>query len=138
MKRTATAVWNGSVKEGKGKLTTQSNTLKDTPYSFTSRFEEGTGTNPEELIAAAHAGCFAMALSMILGKAGFTPDSLEATSTVTIDQEKLQITGSHINLKAKVPEITAEKFQECADEAKAHCPVSKALNMDISLSATLQ
>ena len=138
MKRTATAVWNGSVKEGKGKLTTQSNTLKDTQYSFTSRFEEGTGTNPEELIAAAHAGCFAMALSMILGKAGFTPDSLEATSTVTIDQEKLQITGSHINLKAKVPEISAEKFQECADEAKAHCPVSKALNMDITLNATLQ
>lgn len=137
MKRTATAVWTGSVKEGKGKLSTQSNTLKDTQYSFSSRFEEGTGTNPEELIAAAHAGCFAMALSMILGKAGFTPDSLEANSTVTVDQEKLQITSSHINLKAKVPEISAEKFQECANEAKDHCPVSKALNLEISLEATL-
>lgn len=138
MKRTATAVWNGTVKEGKGKLTTQSNTLKDTQYSFTSRFEEGTGTNPEELIAAAHAGCFAMALSMILGNAGFPPDSLEATSTVTIDPEKLQITNSHLQLKAKVPGISEEKFKECANDAKANCPVSKALKLDISLEATLQ
>lgn len=137
MKRTATAVWSGTVKEGQGKLTTQSNTLNNTPYSFTSRFEEGSGTNPEELIAAAHAGCFAMALSMILGNAGFPPDSLEATSTVTIDAGKLQITSSHIQLKAKVPGISEDKFKACADDAKANCPVSKALNMDITLEATL-
>src|SRR5690606_13038867 len=110
MKHSATAVWNGSVKEGKGKLTTQSNTLKDTPYSFSSRFAEGTETNPEELIAAAHAGCFVMALSLILGEAGFTPDSLEASSTVTIDPEKLQITSSQLQLKAKIPGISEEKF----------------------------
>lgn len=138
MKRTATAVWNGTVKEGQGKLTTQSSTLKDTQYSFGSRFAEGTGTNPEELIAAAHAGCFAMALSMILGNAGFTPDSLEATATVTIDADKLQITHSHLKLKAKVPGISKEKFEECANDAKANCPVSKALNADISLDASLE
>lgn len=137
MKHSATAVWNGSVKEGKGKLTTQSNTLKDTPYSFSSRFAEGTETNPEELIAAAHAGCFVMALSLILGEAGFTPDSLEASSTVTIDPEKLQITSSQLQLKAKIPGISEEKFKECADEAKANCPVSKALNADITLEAAL-
>lgn len=137
MKRTATAVWNGSVKEGNGKLTTQSNTLNQTKYSFKSRFEEGAGTNPEELIAAAHAGCFAMALSMVLGQAGFTPDSLEATTTVTVDQDKLEITSSHIVLKAKIPGIDKEKFQECADGAKENCPVSKALNLDISMEAEL-
>lgn len=137
MKRTATAVWKGTVKEGQGKLTTQSNTLKETSYSFSSRFEDGTGTNPEELIAAAHAGCFAMALSMILGKAGFTPDSLEATSTVTIDNQKLEITESHLVLKAKVPGISEEKFQECANDAKANCPVSKVLNTNITLEASL-
>ncbi|TAM93278.1 MAG: OsmC family peroxiredoxin [Chitinophagaceae bacterium] len=137
MKRTATAVWNGSTKEGKGHLTTQSKTLDKTSYSFNSRFEDGKGTNPEELIAAAHAGCFAMALSLFLGKAGFTPDSLEATSTVTIDPEKLEITESHIMLKAKIPTISKEKFQECAEQARAGCPVSKALNMKITLEATL-
>lgn len=138
MKRSATAVWNGTVKEGQGKLTTQSNTLKQTPYSYTSRFEDGSGTNPEELIAAAHAGCFAMALSMILGKAGFTPDRLEAVSTVTMDAEKLQITHSHIHLKAKVPDISEGQFKTCAEDAKANCPVSKALNMALSLEATLE
>lgn len=137
MKRTATAVWNGSTKEGKGHLTTQSHTLKHTAYTFHSRFEEGKGTNPEELIAAAHAGCFAMALSLFLGKAGFTPDSLEVTSTVNIDAEKLEITESHLVLKAKVPNITKEKFDECAEQARAGCPVSKALNMKITLEATL-
>lgn len=137
MKHSATAVWNGSVKEGQGKITTQSNALKDSPYSFSSRFAEGKETNPEELIAAAHAGCFAMALSLILGEAGFTPDSLEATSTVSIDAGKLQITSSHLQLKAKIPGISEEKFKECADEAKANCPVSKALNAEISLEAVL-
>ena len=135
MKRTATAVWNGSGKEGKGNLTTQSATLKNTQYSFSSRFEQGVGTNPEELIAAAHAGCFAMKLSFILGEAGFTPDSLEATSTVTLEDGTIK--SSHIVLKAKIADISAEKFKECADNAKASCPVSKALNMDISLDASL-
>lgn len=137
MKRTATAVWNGSTQEGKGHLTTQSHTLKHTAYSFHSRFEEGKGTNPEELIAAAHAGCFAMALSLFLGKAGFTADSLEATSTVNIDAEKLEITESHIVLKAKIPNISKEKFDECTEQARAGCPVSKALNMKITLDAAL-
>jgi len=137
MKRNATAVWNGAVKEGKGKLSTQSGTLKDTPYSFTSRFEEGSGTNPEELIAAAHSGCFAMALSMILGEAGFTPDSLEVTSTVTMDAGKLQLTASHLVLKAKVPGIDQQKFKECAEKAKTTCPVSKVLNLDITLETSL-
>jgi len=135
MKRTATAVWNGSGKEGKGNLTTQSSTLNKTQYSYKSRFEEGTGTNPEELIAAAHAGCFSMKLSFVLGGAGFTPDSIEATSTVTLDNGV--ITGSHLEVKAKVPGISAEKFKECAEDAKANCPVSKALKMDITMEASL-
>jgi osmotically inducible protein OsmC len=128
-------VWSGSGKEGNGKLTTQSTTLNQTQYSYKSRFEEGVGTNPEELIAAAHAGCFAMKLSFVLGEAGFTPDSLEATSTVTL--ENGAITGSHIVLKAKVPGISKDKFDQCAADAKENCPVSKALNMAISLDASL-
>jgi lipoyl-dependent peroxiredoxin len=135
MKRTATAVWNGSGKEGKGNLTTQSTTLNKTQYSYGSRFEEGVGTNPEELIAAAHAGCFTMKLSFVLGAAGFTPDSIETTSTVTLDNGT--ITTSHLVVKAKVPGITADKFKECADDAKANCPVSKVLNAAISMEASL-
>jgi osmotically inducible protein OsmC len=137
MKRTATAVWNGSGKEGKGNLTTQSGTLSSTQYSFTSRFEQGIGTNPEELIAAAHAGCFAMKLSFVLGGAGFTPDSLEVTSTITLDPKEGAIKSSDLVLKAKVPGITPEKFQECAADAKANCPVSKLLNAEITLDASL-
>lgn len=137
MKRNATAVWEGSIKEGSGKLTTQSSTLKDTQYSYKSRFEEGVGTNPEELIAAAHSGCFAMALSLILGEAGFTADSLEATSSVTVDSGKSQIVSSHLVLKAKIPNISQEKFQECTEAAKTNCPVSKALNLEITLEASL-
>jgi lipoyl-dependent peroxiredoxin len=135
MKRTATAVWNGSGKEGSGNLTTQSTTLNKTQYSFKSRFESGVGTNPEELIAAAHAGCFAMKLSFVLGAAGFTPQSLEATSTISLDEGV--ITSSNIVLNAKVPGIDAAKFKECAEDAKANCPVSKALNMAISVDAKL-
>ncbi len=135
MKRSATAIWNGSGKEGNGNLTTQSKVLANTSYDFKSRFEDGTHTNPEELIAAAHAGCFAMKLSFVLGAAGFTPTSLEATSTITL--ENGTITSSHIVLKAVVPGIDAAKFEECAQDAKANCPVSKALNMAISLEATL-
>jgi len=135
MKRTATAVWNGSGKDGSGNLTTQSTTLNKTQYSFKSRFEQGVGTNPEELVAAAHAGCFAMKLSFVLGAAGFTPESLEATATVSLDDGA--ITSSNIVLNAKVPGIDAAKFKECADDAKANCPISKLLNTSISLEANL-
>jgi len=135
MKRTATAVWNGSGKDGNGKLSTQSNVLKQTAYSYKSRFEEGTGTNPEELIAAAHAGCFTMKLSFVLGAAGFTPDSIETTSTVTLEDGVIK--SSQLSVKASVPGISEDKFQECAEDAKANCPVSKALNMQITMNATL-
>ena len=137
MKRHATAVWNGSGKEGNGQVSTQSGVLSNTQYSFNSRFAEGTGTNPEELVAAAHAGCFAMKLSFVLGAAGFTPDSLEATATIDLDPAQGAITSSHIDLKAKVPGITKEKFDECAADAKANCPISKLLNAEISLDAQL-
>ncbi len=135
MKRTATAVWNGSGKDGSGNLTTQSTTLSKAQYSFKSRFEQGVGTNPEELVAAAHAGCFAMKLSFVLGAAGFTPESLEATATVSLDDGA--ITSSNIVLNAKVPGIDAAKFKECAEDAKANCPISKLLNTSISLEANL-
>ncbi|HEX4372818.1 MAG TPA: OsmC family protein [Puia sp.] len=135
MKRTATAVWNGSGKEGSGNLTTQSTTLNKTQYSYKSRFEEGVGTNPEELIAAAHSGCFAMALSFELQKSNFVADSLEVTATVTI--ESGVITSSELVLKGKVPGITEEKFLESAETAKANCPVSKVLNAKITLQASL-
>ena len=135
MKRNATAVWNGSGKEGNGYLTTQSTTLNQTQYSFNSRFAEGVGTNPEELMAAAHAGCFTMKLSFVLGAAGFTPDSLETQCTITLEDGA--ITNSHLVLKAKVPSISAEQFDACAADAKANCPVSKAYNMTISLDAPL-
>ena len=135
MKRTATAVWNGSGKEGNGHLTAQSGVFNKTQYSYKSRFEEGVGTNPEELVAAAHAGCFAMKLSFVLGAAGFTPDQLEATSTVTL--ENGAVTKSELVLKASIPGITPEKFQECAEDAKQNCPISKLLNAEITLSAEL-
>ena len=135
MKRTATAVWNGSGKEGTGKLTTQSSTLQQTQYSYKSRFEEGTGTNPEELVAAAHAGCFSMKLSFILGAAGFEPESIETSAAINFENGVL--TNSHLTVKAKVPGITAEKFKECAEEAKASCPISKALSISISMDASL-
>lgn len=135
MKRTATAAWQGTGKEGKGTLTTQSNILNKTQYSYTSRFENGAGTNPEELIAAAHAGCFTMKLSFVLGAAGFTPESLETTCTVTLDNGA--VTESHLVLKAKVPGIDKAAFDKCAEDAKANCPISKALNTDITLEASL-
>ena len=136
MKRHSTAVWNGSGKEGKGTLTTQSGTLKDTQYSFNSRFAEGVGTNPEELLAAAHAGCFTMKLSFSIGEAGFTPDTLETTSHVTLDNGT--ITESHLVVKGKVPGITQEKFDACVKDAEANCPISKVLNVKITSEATLE
>ncbi|MFM9909800.1 MAG: OsmC family protein [Chitinophagaceae bacterium] len=135
MKRTATAIWNGSGKEGNGNLTTQSKVLSNTSYDFKSRFADGSFTNPEELIAAAHAGCYAMKLSFVLGAAGFTAESLEATATITLGDGI--ITNSDIVLKAKIPGIDAAKFQEYAEDAKANCPISKSLNAAISLEASL-
>jgi osmotically inducible protein OsmC len=139
MKRTATAVWNGSGKDGKGSLTTQSATLNKSQYSYKSRFEEGVGTNPEELIAAAHAGCYTMALAFALQGAGITPDSLETTSTITLDPSSgvPTITSSHLVLKAKIPGISKEKFQELAKGAETGCPVSRVLKAEITLDAEL-
>lgn len=135
MKRNATAVWNGSIMEGKGTLSTQSTTLNKTQYSFKSRFEEGVGTNPEELIAAAHAGCFTMKLSADLTTAGYTVTNLETVSTITLDNGA--ITTSDLVLKATVAGITEEEFQKIAAGAKADCPVSKVLNLTMTLHATL-
>ena len=135
MKRFATANWKGSGKEGKGTLTTQAKVLNNTSYDFKSRFEDGSYTNPEELIAAAHAGCFSMKLSFVLGEAGFTPDSIDTKCTVTL--ENGAITESRLEVKAEVPGIDSAKFKECADNAKANCPVSKSLNTKITMEATL-
>ncbi|MFZ6012918.1 MAG: OsmC family protein [Bacteroidota bacterium] len=135
MKRKATAVWKGSGKEGNGHLTTQSAILDKTQYSFNSRFAEGKGTNPEELIAAAHAGCFTMKLSFVLGEAGFTPEEMTTDCSITIDNGT--ITQSELVLHAKVPGISKEKFQTCAEEAKKTCPVSKLLNTNVTLQANL-
>lgn len=135
MRRSATAIWNGSGKEGKGNLTTQSTVLNKTQYSFGSRFEEGVGTNPEELMAAAHAGCFSMKLSFVLGAAGFTPDEIHTDCTITLQDGA--ITKSELVLRAKIPGIDDAKFQECAADAKANCPVSKAYNCEITLDAAL-
>lgn len=137
MKRTAHAVWKGAIKEGEGKITTQSKVLNDSKYCFNSRFGDGKSTNPDELLAAAHAGCFAMALSLMLGKEGFTPDSLDVNAEVTMDADKLELTGSHLTLKAKIPNIDKEKFEECANNAKENCPVSKALSFNITMDAKL-
>ena len=136
MKRTSTAVWIGSGKEGKGHVSTPSGILNNQPYSYISRFEQGAGTNPEELIAAAHAGCFSMKLSFVLGAAGFTPDQIDTSCTVTL--ENGIISHSHLQVKARVPGITAEKFSECAEDAKVNCPVSKSLKSEISIEATLE
>jgi lipoyl-dependent peroxiredoxin len=135
MKRTATANWQGTGKEGKGLVSTASTVLSKTQYSFNSRFAEGVGTNPEELVAAAHSGCFAMKLSFVLNEAGFTPDDL--TVTCAINFENGVIIESHLDLKAKVPGISKEKFDACAADAKANCPISKLLNTKITLDAVL-
>jgi osmotically inducible protein OsmC len=135
MKRTATAVWNGSGKDGKGHLSTQSTVLNQTQYSFTSRFEDGIGTNPEELIAAAHAGCFTMKLSFNLGGAGFTPQSLETKCEIKF--ENGAIVSSHLILKAVVEGIDNDKFAELVADAEKNCPISKLLNTTISVEYSL-
>jgi len=135
MIRTASAVWNGSGKEGKGHLTTQSTVLNQTQYSFNTRFEDGVGTNPEELVAAAHAGCFTMKLSFVLGAAGFTPESLN--TKCELEFKDGAITKSHLIVTANVPGIDDSTFQACVKDAEANCPISKLLNTAISSEATL-
>jgi osmotically inducible protein OsmC len=137
MKRTATAIWKGSGKDGKGVLTTQSKTLDNTQYSYKSRFEEGVGTNPEELVAAAHAGCFAMALSFQLQGMGITPESLDVSAVITLDPPTSSITSSALTLKAKISGISDEQFKEATENAKKGCPISKLLNTNITLESSL-
>ena len=139
MKRKASAVWQGSLKTGKGHLSTESKTLSQTPYSFTSRFENGTGTNPEELIAAAHAGCFSMALSAMLGSAGFTPDNIATNATLSLEnlQNAWTVTGIHLDVTANIPNIDETTFTSIANNAKANCPISRLLNTNISMDAKL-
>jgi osmotically inducible protein OsmC len=140
MKRTASAVWTGGLKDGKGKISTQSGILKDTQYGFNTRFEDGPGTNPEELIAAAHAGCFTMALSAQLGEAGMVAENLKTTAEVTLEKvaDGFSITAVHLDLVAKIPGADQAAFDAAVSKAKVGCPVSKLLNADISLSAKLE
>lgn len=135
MKRNATAVWQGTGKEGKGHLSTQSTVLKETPYSYVSRFENGPGTNPEELVAAAHAGCFTMKLTFVLNGAGFVPDEIE--TRCDIDLSDGSIKESHLSVKAKIPNISKEQFDAAVEDAKANCPISKLYNTNITHEAIL-
>ena len=135
MKRSATAIWQGSGKDGNGSLTTQSSVLNKAPYSFVSRFESGTGTNPEELIAAAHAGCFNMKLSFVLGNNGFTPDQLETTCEVTLEDGA--VTRSKLKLLAKIDGIDESTFQESVKDAKENCPISMLFDTEISVDSSL-
>lgn len=137
MKRNATAVWNGSGKEGSGHLSTQSTVLNQTQYSFNSRFAEGIGTNPEELVAAAHAGCFSMKLSFVLGAAGYTADAINTKCEITLDPAAGAVTQSHLIVSATIPNISAQQFEEAVAEAKANCPISKLLNATITHEAVL-
>jgi len=139
MKRTASAIWKGSLKDGKGLISTKSGVLSNTQYSFSTRFEDGIGTNPEELIAAAHAGCFTMALSAELGKADITPEALNTTATLTMDKLDAgwTVTAIHLAVEAKIPGADAGKFQEAAKNAKAGCPISRLLKADITMEAQL-
>ena len=135
MIRKATAVWNGSGKEGSGQLTTHSNVLNKVSYNYRKRFEEEPGTNPEELVAAAHAGCFAMKLSFVLGEKGFTPDSLQARCEITF--EKGVVSKSHLVVEGKVPGINEQQFQDAVKDAAQNCPISKVLKAEISSEAKL-
>lgn len=140
MKRKASAEWRGSILNGRGSLTTASGVLSNTPYSFSSRFENGAGTNPEELIAAAHAGCFSMAFSGQLGAAKLTPESINTTATVTIEKqgEGFTITAVHLDVRAKIPGASIETFNMATQKAKEGCPVSKLLNAKITMTSTLE
>src|SRR5216117_3881643 len=138
MKRKASAVWRGGLKDGKGTISSESGVLKETPYSFSTRFENGIGTNPEELIAAAHAGCFSMAFSGELGKAGMTPESIDTTAEVTMEpvERKPTVTRSHLRTRVRIPGADQAKFDAAAAAAKAGCPISRLLNTNITLEAT--
>lgn len=135
MKRNSTAIWQGTGKEGKGTMSVQSKLFENAQYSYLTRFENGIGTNPEELVAAAHAGCFSMKLSFVLGAAGFTPDKIETNCEVTL--ENGAITTSHLTVKASVSGITKDAFDAAVADAKANCPISKSLNAEITADATL-
>ncbi len=135
MKRNAKAVWNGTGKDGTGYLTSQSSVLNKAQYAYNTRFADGIGTNPEELVAAAHAGCFTMKLSFVLADAGFTPEELTTECTITF--ENGSITESHLALRAKVPGISKDRFNECATDAKKNCPISMLLNTKITMEASL-
>lgn len=140
LKRKASAVWNGNLKEGKGRISTASGVLEDTQYSFSTRFEEGIGTNPEELIGAAHAGCFSMALSGQLTTAGFTADSINTTATVSMDKTDagFTVTAVHLEVVARVPGIDQQGFETAANNAKAGCPISRLLKAEITMDARLE
>jgi len=139
MQRTASAHWSGGLKDGKGTVSTQSGVLNETQYSFSTRFENGAGTNPEELIAAAHAGCFSMALSAQLGNAGMTAESIDTKATLTMDKTDagFTITSVHLDVKVRVPGADQAKFDVAAQNAKKGCPVSRVLNADITMDAKL-
>jgi osmotically inducible protein OsmC len=140
MKRTASAAWTGGLKDGKGNISTQSGVLSGTQYGFNTRFENGPGTNPEELIAAAHAGCFSMALSMQLGEAGMTAERIDTKAEVTLEKGDggFSITAIHLDLVAKIPGADRQAFETAANNAKEGCPVSKVLNANITLSTRLE
>lgn len=140
MKRNASAEWNGGLKDGKGTISTDSGVLSNTQYSFSTRFEDGVGTNPEELIAAAHAGCFSMALSGQLAQAGLTADSIRTTASVSLEKTDagFAITSVHLDVKARVPGADEAAFSTAANNAKAGCPVSKVLKAEITMDATLE
>ena len=140
MKRRGGAIWKGALREGRGLISTESKTLSDASYGFSSRFESGSGTNPEELIAAAHAGCFSMALAAELGKAGLNPEEIATQATVTLDktEEGWRITAIRLDTRGRVPNATPEAFQTAAESAKANCPVSALLKAPITLTAALE
>jgi osmotically inducible protein OsmC len=140
MKRSASAVWTGGLMDGQGTISTETGALNEAPYGFQSRFESGPGTNPEELLGAAHAGCFSMALSLGLGNAGFTPEEIETKAVVTLDRDGdgFTITAVHLRCRAKVPGIDAAAFQQVAEGTKQGCPVSKVLKAAITLDAALE
>jgi len=140
MKRTGSAVWQGGLKDGKGTVSTESGVLASVPYSFAKRFGDEKGTNPEELIGAAHASCFAMALSLVLGEAGMTAEEIAASAAVTVEPADggFAITKVHLSVRARIPGASDEAFQKAAAGAKAGCPVSKVLNAEITMDATLE
>lgn len=140
MIKKASAIWNGSIKDGGGTISTDSGVLQEAPYGFAARFENGKGTNPEELIGAAHAGCFSMALSKMLGDAGLTPEKIETHAAVTLEKvgEGFEITSSHLEVNARIPGTDQAKFEEIANKAKVGCPVSKLLKATITMTAKLE